>query len=234
MDREGLGEFGDEVRLNQTATSGSGRGPCGMEKGEKTVRFAAVVKKAGAPVNYLLWSTPGHDEKFKRAVSEEHVMTIHREVRGTHADHGEVGYRPDRHAQFLLFPKSLRKFRGRRVIGIDYDLLAKGVPTSNSPALPSTLIRTSEPKVVSPKSPPNMLHFPKEERAVSLPKPVRAKVAKPMPHLDPHTAGQIREAVHELKTGRYVAAYTRLNQLLTPRVSEKPDPIDEMGKSGRQ
>ena len=187
---------------------------------EKTVRFAAVVKRAGTPAAYLLWTSPKRDPKFQSALADHQVMTVHREVRGTRADHGEIGYRADRNALFLLFPKSLRRFRDCRVIGIDYDLLATGTAVSGAgPAFaPERKHAPASPKLI-----PEIAHFPEKENPLETPS--KAKVSRPASrknpraaaHLDRQTAGQIREAVRELKTGRYVAAYTRLNALLTPR-----------------
>jgi hypothetical protein len=203
----------------------------------KTVRFAAIVKKAGPPVSYLLWSEPDKDPKFKRALKEHQVMTIHREVRGPHKDHGEVGYLPDRHAQFLVFPKSLRRFEEKRIVGIDYDLLA-GEMSGGTPALvakrarPPAVTKSAErkPKPASEPPPENVFHFPVAEKpperklekalAKALPDPpprMKMPKIKPAAPLPPEIVGQIRQAVRELKGGKYVDAYTRLNALLAPR-----------------
>jgi hypothetical protein len=84
-----------------------------------------VVKKAGAPETYLLWLPPKQDSVFQRAVREDRILTVHQENVGTKKDYGMVGFREEPNAQFLVFPKSLKTFADRRIIGINYDLLAK-------------------------------------------------------------------------------------------------------------
>src|SRR4051812_40735489 len=89
----------------------------------KTVRFAEVVKRCGQPESYILWTSPGRDPEFKRAVEKNRVMTVHQENRGGKKDYGIVGFTKDPHAELLVFPKSLQRFQGTRTVGIRYDLL---------------------------------------------------------------------------------------------------------------
>jgi hypothetical protein len=160
-------------------------------------------------------------------------------LRGTHQDHGEVGYAPDPHAQYLLFPRSLRRFEDRRVIGINYDLLVpettSGAPRSVAPKRPPGRVPEKKKPITETAAPAksNVVHFPADH-----PAPEKAPAEKPpskkrtpdkkpaaapshshpaSPPLDRVTAGEIRRAVNELKTGKYVAAYTRLSALLQPR-----------------
>lgn len=91
----------------------------------KTARFTELVSKAGAPETYLLWVRPKDDRVFQRAVKENRILTIHQENVGAKKDYGMVGFHEELNAQFLIFPKSLKAFADRRVIGINYDLLAK-------------------------------------------------------------------------------------------------------------
>jgi hypothetical protein len=141
----------------------------------------------------------------------------------------------------LLFPKSLRRFEGKRVIGIDYELLAgetvsvgtppkpksrepepAGIPRHDEPAATSSDASTRENIVEFPASEPAAAAAPPAHRVASKPKAPKAP-SLPLPErngktrLPPHVAGQIRQAVSELKMGRYVKAYTRLNALLEPR-----------------
>src|SRR3954471_3738578 len=94
----------------------------------KTAKFSEVVKKCGEPAIYLAWVDPARDKTFKRALSEHRVMTLHQELHGGKKDFGSVGFLKDRHAQLLVFPKSLRRFFERKVIAIDYALIAKDPP----------------------------------------------------------------------------------------------------------
>jgi hypothetical protein len=199
----------------------------------KSVRFAQVVKKAGAPTTYLLWSDPKKDASFQRALANHQLMTVHREMRGTHQDHGEIGYAPDTHAQYLLFPRSLRKFEGRRVVGINYDLLVHETTSGTTPivAAPRKRERDADKKPKTQAAKParaDVVHFPAEHaastRSASPKPPSREKTPKhssasppKSTSLDKVTAGEIRQAVNELKTGKYVAAYERLTALLRPR-----------------
>ena len=91
----------------------------------KTARFAEVVEKSGKPETYLLWVPAPQDKAFQRALKDHRIMTVHQELRGAKKDFGIVGFHEEPNAQFLLFPKSLRRFEGRRVIGINYELFAK-------------------------------------------------------------------------------------------------------------
>lgn len=91
----------------------------------KTARFTELVKKAGAPDSYLLWIPPKEDKVFQRAVKEHRVLTVHQENVGTKKDYGVVGFHEESNAQYLVFPKSLKTFVDRRIVGINYDLLAK-------------------------------------------------------------------------------------------------------------
>ena len=102
----------------------------------KTVRFAELVAKSGKPEIYLRLLEPKRDPVLQRAAREHRVLSVHHEVKGTAKDFGTVGELNDRHAQLLVFPKSLRRFHDRRVIGINYDLLddASRAATSKRPA----------------------------------------------------------------------------------------------------
>src|SRR5215210_7440874 len=91
----------------------------------ETVRYSEVLKSAGAPEVYLPLSDPKHDANFMRAVREVRVLSLKQEPTGTKKDFGTVGYLPERFVSYLIFPKSLKSFEGRRVIGIKYDTLSE-------------------------------------------------------------------------------------------------------------
>ena len=48
-------------------------------------------------------------------------MTIQRSDSGT--EFGIVGFKERKGASYLVFPKSLKRFENRRVVGINWDLL---------------------------------------------------------------------------------------------------------------
>src|ERR1700709_2540805 len=102
----------------------------------KTARFSLVVKKCGIPEIYLAWVDPKRDRILKRALAENRVMTLHQELHGGKKDFGTVGFLKDRHAQILLFPKSLRRFADQRIIAVDYSLFAKGGTVSGTAITP--------------------------------------------------------------------------------------------------
>lgn len=88
----------------------------------KTVRFAEVVEKAGAPEVYTLWQKPASDRHFQSLLKNHRVMTIRASDSGG-AEFGEVGFHEHKGASYLAFPKSLRRFESKRIIGIKWDLV---------------------------------------------------------------------------------------------------------------
>jgi hypothetical protein len=103
----------------------------------KTARFTDLVKQAGAPKSYLLWVPPKQDPVFQRALKDQRILTIHQENVGTKKDYGMVGFHEGPTAQYLVFPKPLKGFLDRRVIGINYDLLAQETQPAKGSAIAS-------------------------------------------------------------------------------------------------
>jgi hypothetical protein len=89
----------------------------------KTARFSEVVEKCGRPVIHIILMDPATDRVLQSAVKADRVMTVFQQAAGTRADRGVVGFEPGGERQFLVFPKSLRAYAGRSIIGIKYDLL---------------------------------------------------------------------------------------------------------------
>ena len=85
----------------------------------KTVRFAEIVEKCGSPEVYTLWQKPKTDRHFQSFIKNNRVMTILQSESGT--DFGIVGFRDAKGARYLIFPKSLKRFIDRRVVGINWD-----------------------------------------------------------------------------------------------------------------
>ena len=50
-------------------------------------------------------------------------MTIQRTESGT--EFGIVGFKQTKDARYLVFPKSLKRFENRRVVGINWDLVTR-------------------------------------------------------------------------------------------------------------
>ena len=87
----------------------------------KTARFAEVVDRCGQPESYTLWRKPADDRRLKKLISQNHIMTVRRGDGA--ADFGEVGLHEQKEASYLVFPKSLKHFAGRRIVGIKWDLV---------------------------------------------------------------------------------------------------------------
>ena len=127
-------------------------------------------------------------------------MTVSQETVGQHADRGTVGFDPGTNRQFLIFPKSLRSFEGKEIVGIKYDLLkGKEVPKSQ---------RAAPPK---PPKPPK----PKKHKR-------DAKIV-PFEEQPPHVASEeavaaikkkVRHAMKVLEEGKAVAAFNLLKEIV--------------------
>ena len=85
----------------------------------KTARFDQIIEKCGAPEVYTLWQEPKSDRHFQMLLRNNRAMTIQQTDAGT--DFGVVGFVKRKGARYLVFPKSLKRFEGDRVIGIKWD-----------------------------------------------------------------------------------------------------------------
>ncbi|WP_395747414.1 hypothetical protein [Prosthecobacter sp.] len=96
----------------------------------KTVRFSQLVAKCGRPETHLILTDPKKDGELQAAVKEQRVLTLMEATVGTKSDWGETGFHPGIHRQYLLFPKSLKAYSGRAVVGIKYEMLGdeEGAP----------------------------------------------------------------------------------------------------------
>jgi len=88
----------------------------------KTVRFAEVVEKTGRPETYTLWQKPAADRHLQSQIKNNRVMTIQRSESGT--EFGMVGFKQAKGPSYLVFPKSLKRFENRRIVGINWDLVS--------------------------------------------------------------------------------------------------------------
>ena len=84
----------------------------------KTARFSQVIENCGEPQVYTLWQKPSADRHLSAQINRNRVMTILKSERGT--DFGIVGLKESKEARYLIFPKSLTRFAGKRIIGIDW------------------------------------------------------------------------------------------------------------------
>jgi hypothetical protein len=89
----------------------------------KTARFALVVEKYGPPQVYTLWQPPKKDRHLQAQIRQSHIMTIQQS--GTGAEFGCVGFVEGKGAIYLEFPKSLKRFEDKRIVGIKWELVKK-------------------------------------------------------------------------------------------------------------
>jgi len=87
----------------------------------KTTRFSQIIEKCGKPQVYTLWQKPSADRHLQAQIKKSRVMTILKSESGT--DFGIVGFKESREARYLVFPKSLKRFAEKRIIGIDWTLV---------------------------------------------------------------------------------------------------------------
>jgi|KBSMisStandDraft_5_1062788.scaffolds.fasta_scaffold217747_2 hypothetical protein len=93
-----------------------------------TVRFGKVVEAIGKPEIVALWTKPERDKRFMAAARQNRVMTIKQETVGSVKDFGTVGFLREKNVSYLVFPKPLKEFEGRRIVGIQYDLIETPEP----------------------------------------------------------------------------------------------------------
>jgi hypothetical protein len=87
----------------------------------KTARFSQVLENCGKPHVYTLWQKPSADRHLQAQIKKNRVMTILKRDSGT--DFGIIGLRENKEARYLIFPKSLKRFAEKRMVGIDWSLV---------------------------------------------------------------------------------------------------------------
>src|SRR6516164_8680368 len=138
-----------------------------------TVRFSKIVETVGKPSVQLLWIDPEKDNILQKAIKANRVMTIHQLTVGTKTDYGTIGFEKNVSGQVLIFPKSLRSFADKRVIGVKYDLREwEAAPKSQQapkpePAKPPIKskpkeipVTTVEPPVAEKSAPARVVKLP--------------------------------------------------------------------------
>ncbi len=87
----------------------------------KTARFSQVIEKCGKPQVYTLWQKPSADRHLQAQLKNNRVMTVQKTDGGT--DFGVIGFKERKGASYLVFPKSLKRFADKRIVGIDWSLV---------------------------------------------------------------------------------------------------------------
>lgn len=125
----------------------------------------------------------------------------------TKADRGEVGFEPGRARQFLIFPKSLRAFAGRTVVGVKYDLIgSREIPKSE---------RAAAPRPIKKPKPKRPVRGGKPDAEISK----KLVAFKPAPQDDEDEEvtdlkKQIRQAMALLEDGKAAAALNLLKRIV--------------------
>jgi hypothetical protein len=175
----------------------------------KTARFATIVQSAGKPQTHLLFVEPSKDAALQKAVKAGRVMTVYQENVGTKADRGKVGFEPGANRQFLVFPKSLKRFAGAGVVGIKYDLLEEPTIPKSQRAIVRAPLKPKKPKAK-----------PKHERVENKPA-AASKVVAFKPADDEEESEDVSEIKHQvrhamdlLEQGKQVAAFNLLKRIV--------------------
>ncbi len=87
----------------------------------QTVRFTLVVEKCGTPQVYTLWQKPAADRHLQSLIKNNRVMTIQQSETGT--EFGIADFCERKGARCLEFPKSLKRFAEKRVVGVNWELV---------------------------------------------------------------------------------------------------------------
>ena len=176
-----------------------------------SVRFSKVVQVAGKPDVHLLWVDPADDSVLKRAEKANRVVTLHQETVGNKTDYGTVGFQKGAAGQVLIFPKSVKAFAGKRIVGVKYDLLeAAPIPKSKQAAPPQPPAKKVAKAKSVEKSKPGPAKKKKEPSKVI-----------PFPNDKPESDGKeieviktkVRKAMKALEAGKQVAAFNLLKEI---------------------
>ena len=87
----------------------------------KTARFSQIIEDCGKPQVYTLWQKPSADRHLQSQIKNNRVMTILKSESET--DFGIVGFKESKEARYLIFPKSLKRFAEKRIVGMDWTLV---------------------------------------------------------------------------------------------------------------
>jgi hypothetical protein len=206
-----------------------------------TVRFAKIVESSGKPDTHLLLIDPAKDKALQAAIKSHRVMTVYQGSGTTKTDYGTIGFEEGPSRQFLLFPKSLKPFADKRVIGIKYDLLDSvaalkedqgSKPIANRPAKAAAdktpdRTRDKAPKVAGepdarkkPRTPRVAAQRAEDvekappDKLAEFPKPgTSQKVSHHSDELE-QLKGRVREAMDLLEQGKQVTAFNLLKRIV--------------------
>jgi hypothetical protein len=184
-----------------------------------TVRFSKIVEVAGKPIVHILWIDPAKDTILQKAIQANRVMTIHQRPGGTKTDYGTIGFEKNVSGQVLIFPKSLKPFADKRVVGVKYDLLEwPPVLKSKQAPKPRPAKRPARSKPQDPEIPGVTGKQPAAEesvpaRVVKFPTPKANDEDRPSEDVE-EIKNQVRQAMKVLEEGKQVAAFNLLKRIV--------------------
>ena len=182
---------------------------------EHQARFPTVVAKAGKPTLHLAWLPVEKDPGLKAALASNRVMTVHQVMRGGRKDYATVGFIKGPQTQLLIFPKSLRKFTGQRIVAIDYDLFADPAAGPGSKETKRALMKATARPRQTPTLPVPNPPLPVAETKIPSPRQVRKVESLPEEPL-PLTWGEALLALSKMRRdlkGRVPAVAAQLDAL---------------------
>jgi hypothetical protein len=178
------------------------------------VRFTQVVERVGEPHAHTLWLAPDKDPELKRALAGNRVMTIEPGAGGGKTDVGHVGFDPRRSplGQLLIFPKSLQRFAGARIVGIKFDLVEqpKLAPAAQLKRVVERKASRRSKSKSGTKAAAAAKVIPFATEPADPAPPRKSAPREPSAASGSPLAREVRAALKELEAGRAVAAYNRL------------------------
>lgn len=191
----------------------------------KSVRFSEVVEHSGRPQVHALWIAPEEDPEFQRVRKADRVMTIEPRGHGK-ADCGVVGFDANRQrgSQILVFPKSLKRYDGREVVGIKFDLVEQ--PATESGGNPAGWKPPERKRRgAKPRGPQHATKTAREPAAAEHPLKHAPRARSAARHVPPASSPLLRAvhaALEELREGKAVAAYQRLERAAADAEASDP------------
>jgi len=184
-----------------------------------TIPFSKIVVTAGKPKRPPIVGRTSEGLSSAKAIAADRVMTVHQHSAETKTDFGVVEFEKGVSGQILIFPKSLKRFADKRVVGVKYDLL-------EWPAVPKNQqVRIGAPKRSRKRKPRGTKTSAITGKRSAKEEGASASVIKfPMPEADnqedrnPYVIeikNQVRHALNILEEGKQVAASNLLRGIIS-------------------
>ena len=184
-----------------------------------TVRFSKVVETVGKPSVHLLWMEPARDRVLQKAMNANRVMRVHQALADTKTDFGVVGFQKGISGQILIFPRSLKRFAGKRVVGVKYDLLEWPAVPRKQQAMAIGLAKRSAKqewqgaKIASTTGKGPAAEERATARVIKFPTPEADRQDEANPDVV-EIKNQVRHALRVLTEGKQVSAVNLLKRIV--------------------